>query len=45
MHTALIVGAVMAAVGAIASAKLIAVRRAGANVEQLPARAELAEAA
>jgi MFS family permease len=45
MHTALIVGAVMAAVGAIASAKLIAVRRAGATVEQLPARTELAEAA
>jgi EmrB/QacA subfamily drug resistance transporter len=45
MHTALIVGAVMAAVGAIASAKLIAVRRAGAKVEQLPARTELAEAA
>jgi EmrB/QacA subfamily drug resistance transporter len=45
MHTALIVGAVMAAIGAIASAKLIAVRRAGARVEPLPVRTELAEAA
>ena len=45
MHTALIVGAVMAAIGAIACVKLIPVRRTGATVEQLPAHSELAEAA
>ncbi len=45
MHTALIAGAVLAAIGAAASAKLIPVGRAGAKVESLPARAELAEAA
>jgi EmrB/QacA subfamily drug resistance transporter len=45
MHTALIVGAVLAAIGAIASAKLIPVRRSDVKVEQLPVRAQLAEAA
>ena len=45
MHTALIVGAVLAAIGAVASARLIPVRRLGAKVEQLPVAAELAEAA
>jgi EmrB/QacA subfamily drug resistance transporter len=45
LHTALIVGAVMAAIGAVASAKLIAVRRVAAKVEELPVRGELAEAA
>jgi EmrB/QacA subfamily drug resistance transporter len=45
MHTALIVGAVMAAIGAVAAAKLLTVRRARAKVDQLPARTELAEAA
>jgi hypothetical protein len=45
LHTALIVGAVMAVVGAVASARLIAVRRSGATVEQLPVRAAIAEAA
>ena len=45
MHTAMIVGAVLAAIGAVASAKLIPVRRAGATVEQMPAAAGLAEAA
>jgi EmrB/QacA subfamily drug resistance transporter len=45
MHTALIVGAVLAGIGAIVSAKLIAVRRAGVSVQQLPVRAELSEAA
>jgi EmrB/QacA subfamily drug resistance transporter len=45
MHTALIVGAVMAAIGAVACVKLIPVRRTGAAVEQMPAAAELAQAA
>ncbi len=45
MHTALLVGAGLAAVGAIASFKLIPVRRASGAVEQLPAHSELAEAA
>jgi EmrB/QacA subfamily drug resistance transporter len=45
LHTALIVGAVMAAIGAVASAKLISVRRVAAKVEELPVRGELAEAA
>jgi EmrB/QacA subfamily drug resistance transporter len=45
MHTALIVGAVMAAIGAIACARLIPVRRTGTAVEQLPGAAELAQAA
>ena len=45
MHTALIVGAALAAAGAVASARLIAVGRVGGDVEQLPARAGLAEAA
>ena len=45
LHTALIVGAVLAAIGAVASAKLIAVRRTAATVEQLPARTEPVEAA
>jgi hypothetical protein len=35
----------MAVVGAVASARLIAVRRSGATVEQLPVRAAIAEAA
>ncbi len=45
LHTALIVGAVMAAVGAVASAKLIPVRRRPAAVADLPSAAPLAEAA
>jgi MFS family permease len=45
MHTALIVGAVMAAVGAIACVKLIRLRRAPGSVEELPVRSEPAEAA
>jgi hypothetical protein len=45
MHTALIVGAVLAAIGAIACVKLIPVRRTGGTVEQLPVRSEPAEAA
>src|SRR4051812_48727355 len=45
LHRALIVGAVLAAIGAVASTRLIPVRRAGAKVESLPARAQLAEAA
>jgi EmrB/QacA subfamily drug resistance transporter len=45
LHTALIVGAVLAAVGAVASSKLIAVRRTAATVAQLPARVEVSEAA
>jgi EmrB/QacA subfamily drug resistance transporter len=45
MHTALIVGGVMAAVGAIACVKLIPIRRTGGAVEQLPAQSQLAEAA
>ena len=45
LHTALIVGAVLAVIGAVASAYLIPVRRAGAKVEQLPVGVELAEAA
>jgi EmrB/QacA subfamily drug resistance transporter len=45
MHTALIVGAVMAAVGAVASARLIAVRRTGAKVGQPAVRPEPANAA
>jgi len=45
LHTALIVGAVLAAIGAIASVKLISVRRMPATVEQLPARIEPVEAA
>jgi EmrB/QacA subfamily drug resistance transporter len=45
MHTALIVGAVLAAIGAVACVKLIPVRRTGGTVEQLPAHSELAEAA
>jgi EmrB/QacA subfamily drug resistance transporter len=45
LHTALIVGTVMAAIGAVASAKLISVRRVAAKVEELPVRGELAEAA
>ena len=45
LHTALIVGAVLAAIGAIACVKLIPVRRAAATVEQLPTRAEPVEAA
>ena len=44
MHTALIVGAAMAAIGAAACVKLIPVRRTGA-VEQLPAHSGLADAA
>jgi hypothetical protein len=45
MHTALIVGAVLAAIGAVASAYLIPVRRAAAKVESMPTGAELAQAA
>ena len=45
MHTALIVGGVMAAIGAVACVKLIPVRRLRGGVEPMPARAGLAEAA
>jgi EmrB/QacA subfamily drug resistance transporter len=45
MHKALIVGAVLAAIGAIASARLIAVRRVGGTVEALPARPAVTQAA
>jgi EmrB/QacA subfamily drug resistance transporter len=45
MHTALIVGAVLAGIGAVASAWLIPVRRIGAKVESMPAGGELAQAA
>jgi EmrB/QacA subfamily drug resistance transporter len=45
MHKALIVGAILALIGAIASARLIAVRRVGGSVEELPARAVVTEAA
>jgi MFS family permease len=45
LHTALIVGAVLAAIGAIACVKLIPLRRSAARVEQLPVRTEPAEAA
>jgi EmrB/QacA subfamily drug resistance transporter len=45
MHTALIVGAAMAGIGAIACITLIPVRRTGGSVEQLPAQSALAEAA
>jgi EmrB/QacA subfamily drug resistance transporter len=45
MHTALVVGAVMAAIGAVACIKLIPVRRTRAVVAPLPAHSELAEAA
>jgi EmrB/QacA subfamily drug resistance transporter len=45
LHTALIVGAVLAAIGAIACIKLIPLRRVAATVEQLPARTEPVEAA
>jgi EmrB/QacA subfamily drug resistance transporter len=45
MHTALIVGGVMAAIGAVACVKLIPVRRTRGSVEQLRAQGELAEAA
>jgi EmrB/QacA subfamily drug resistance transporter len=45
MHKALIVGAVLALIGAIASTRLIAVRRVGGTVEELPARSAVTEAA
>jgi EmrB/QacA subfamily drug resistance transporter len=45
MHTALIVGAAIAGIGAIACVKLIPLLRTGGTVEQLPAHSELAEAA
>jgi EmrB/QacA subfamily drug resistance transporter len=45
LHTALIVGAVLAAIGAIACVKLIPMRRTAATVEQLPTRTEPVEAA
>ena len=45
MHTALIVAAVLAGIGAVACVKLIAVRRTAATVEQLPGRTALVEAA
>jgi len=45
LHTAFIVGAVLAAIGAVASVKLIPVRRLGGKVEQRPVGAELAKAA
>jgi EmrB/QacA subfamily drug resistance transporter len=45
MHTALIVGAVMAAIGAVACIKLIPLRRTGATVDQLPARSVPTEVA
>jgi len=45
LHKTLIVAAALAAIGAVASAKLIAVRRVGGSVEQLPAREPVTEAA
>ena len=45
MHTAFIVAAVLAAIGAVASARLIAVRRTGAKAGQLPDSSALAQAA
>jgi EmrB/QacA subfamily drug resistance transporter len=45
LHTALIVGAVLGAIGAIACVKLIPVRRTAATVDQLPDRTEPLEAA
>jgi EmrB/QacA subfamily drug resistance transporter len=45
MHTALVVGSVLAAVGGVACVKLIPVRRTRGAVEPLPAHSELAEAA
>ena len=45
LHNALIVGAVLAGIGAVASAWLIPVRRIGAKVESMPAGGELAQAA
>jgi len=45
MHTALVVGSILAAIGAVACIKLIPVRRTRGTVESLPAHSELAEAA
>jgi EmrB/QacA subfamily drug resistance transporter len=45
MHNALIVGAALAGIGAIASARLIAVRRVGGTVEAMPARPVVTQAA
>jgi EmrB/QacA subfamily drug resistance transporter len=45
MHTALVVGSILAAIGAVACVKLIPVRRTRGTVESLPAHSELAEAA
>jgi EmrB/QacA subfamily drug resistance transporter len=45
MHTALIVGAVIAGIGAIACVRLLPLLRTGGTVEQLPAHSQLAEAA
>jgi hypothetical protein len=45
MHTALVVGAILAAIDAVACVKLIPVRHTRGAVEPLPAHSELAEAA
>jgi hypothetical protein len=45
MHTALVVGAILAAIGAVACVKLIPVRHTRGAVERLPAHSQLAEAA
>jgi hypothetical protein len=45
LHTALIVGAVLAAIGAIACVKLIPLRRSKATVEELPTRSVPTEVA
>jgi EmrB/QacA subfamily drug resistance transporter len=45
MHTAFIVAAVLAAIGAVASARLIAVRRTGAKAGQVADSSALAQAA
>jgi MFS family permease len=45
MHTAFIVAAVLAAIGAVASARLLTVRRTGAKEGQLPDNSVLAQAA
>jgi EmrB/QacA subfamily drug resistance transporter len=45
MHTAFMVAAVLAAIGAVASARLISVRRTAAKAEQVPGRAALPQAA
>jgi EmrB/QacA subfamily drug resistance transporter len=45
MHKALIVAAVLAGIGAVASARLIPVRRIGGTVEAMPTRQPVTEAA